>query len=87
MSIGKGNAGTVNADADIEFKTKGGVWVPMGLNLSLRSGSQSSLRLPLMPYGIIPSNSDVRAVVTSNTNDTTVTAYMNGLLAIDTSTI
>lgn len=84
VSIQKGNSSTVNADADIEYREIGGVWTRLGLNLSLRSGSQSSLRLPLVPYGIIPSNSDVRAVVSSNTNSTSVTAYMNGFLAIDT---
>lgn len=83
-SVQKGNSSTVAVDIDIEVRRLGGVWRPLGLEISLRAGSESAYTEMLMPYAIIPANSDIRMVATSNTNDTTVSGRMSGQLLLVT---
>ena len=67
----RGNA-SANVDVDIEWRERGGVWRPLGLEVSLRTASQASAFFELQPYAIIPPNSDVRMVATSDTANTQV---------------
>lgn len=78
-SINRSNQ-TSNVDFDIEYRPLGGVWLPIGLEMSLRTASNNSIYLPQGPYPIIPRNSDFRMVATSDTNDTTVTGHIYGIL-------
>jgi len=80
-AVQKGNANTVAVDLDVEYREIGGVWLPLGLEMSLRTGGASTLDMPQRPYSIIPKNSDFRMVATSNTNDTTVSGHVHGYLA------
>ena len=81
-AVQKGNASTVTVDVDVEYRTLGGVWLPLGLELSLRTAGTSTITIPVDPPAIIPSNTDVRMVALSNTNDTTVSGNINGYLTI-----
>lgn len=83
-SVERGNASTVTCDIDVEFRQQGGVWRPLGLELSLRTASASWADIHLNPYLIIPSNTDVRMIAISNTNDTTVSGRIAGVLALVT---
>lgn len=77
----RGNSNTVTVDVDVEFREVGGVWRPLGFEMSLRTASQSAIFATFAPYRIIPRNSDVRMVATSNTNDTAVSGSIDGVLA------
>lgn len=77
----RGNSSTVAADVEMEVARIGGVFLPRGLELELRTGATASAKLDLNPCIIVPSNSDVRMVATSNTNDTSVKAFFGGYLA------
>ena len=78
IGISRASASTVNADADIQYREIGGVWRPLGLEIQLRTSGASFHVEHMRPYQIIHPNTDFRFVVTSNTNDTTVTARMSG---------
>ncbi|MEK9723556.1 MAG: hypothetical protein VW405_08730 [Rhodospirillaceae bacterium] len=80
-SCEKGNSATVTVDLEIEVRTIGGVWRPTGQEISLRTGAQSSVFIQFLPYIVVPKNSDVRLVATSNTNDTAVAGRISGFLA------
>lgn len=80
-SVNRASASTVTADIDVEFKEIGGVWRPLGLELSLRTTGLQGAELQVNPPFIIPPNSDVRMVATSNTSSTVVTGRISGPLA------
>ena len=83
-SVEKGNSATVTADIELETRdvANGGVWLPVGLELSLRAGATQTEVIELRPYVIIPKNHDVRLIAVSNTNDTQVSASFAGPLMI-----
>lgn len=83
-AISNGTAPTVNVDVDMEFRELGGVFRPLGLELSLRGGAGASGIVRLEPYLIIPANSDVRMVALSDTNDATLSGGWSSILAIQT---
>ena len=59
----------------------GGVWRPLGVELSLDTASMPSGALEFHPFRIIPKNHDVRVVVISDTANTEVSAELEGYLA------
>lgn len=81
IGISRSGGATVNADADIEWRQQGGVWRPLGLELQLRTASAPYETLELRPFRIIPPNSDVRLVVTSDAADTEAAGSIDGVLA------
>lgn len=74
------NNTSINADLDVEYRQRGGVWLPMGLEMSLRTASQSSIDMPQRPYPIILPDTDFRMVVTSDTANTSASGHINGVL-------
>lgn len=83
VAIAGSSASTVNVEFEIEARdvANGGVWRPLGAKISIRAGSNSVFHENFFPYFIIPKNHDVRAVATSNTNNTEVIADIQGVLA------
>lgn len=81
-SCGKNNSSTVNVDCDVEVRQLGGVFLPEGLEFSTRAGGSQSIVIDFRPYLVIPPNSDVRLVATSNTANATVSGYISGALAL-----
>ena len=79
--ISKGNS-NVNVDIDMEYRAQGGVWRPLGLEMSLRTASQSTYSQQLAPYAIVPPNSDLRMVATASADNTTVSGHWQSFLAI-----
>ena len=73
---------SAKADIDIEFREVGGVWRPLGLEMSVDQESKGSEPLPLKPYRWIPKNSDVRMVFTASENNTVVQGHIDGVLAL-----
>lgn len=69
-------------DADVEYRELGGVWRPVGLELSVKEGVNGYMHDEMDPYVIIPKNSDVRMVAQSSVGDTEVSGYINGYLAV-----
>lgn len=82
MAINKDAANTVTADFDIEVRELGGVWRPLGLELIARTSGDQKESIKFEPNYIVPPNSDVRMVVTSNAADTVCTAVIRGTLAL-----
>ena len=72
----------VTAKVEVEYRAAGGVWLPLGLELQLRTDGQNQIPLPLNPYRIVPKDSDVRMVATASANGTVVSGYMAGYLAL-----
>jgi hypothetical protein len=73
---------TVAADFELEWREQGGVWRHIGPEMTLRTAATDWDSLDLRPYIVIPPNSDIRMVVTSNTNDTSAEGFIGGFLAI-----
>lgn len=76
-----------NADIEIEWREQGGVWRPSGAELALRVDATNASFIHLTPYIIIPPNSDVRIVVVTTSDNTTVRAHIDALLAQVTGTV
>jgi hypothetical protein len=68
-------------DIDIEWRELGGVWRPLGLEITIDQAVEPSFGEVFKVCPLVPKNSDVRMVATSNTADTIVTGRMHGLLA------
>ncbi len=83
FSITSGSASGVAAEFEIEYRdvANGGVWRPLGLESSLTLPGQSHVRDPLSVPIWIAKNTDVRAIVIADTNNTTVDARISGYLA------
>ena len=79
-SVSRGNASTVTADVELEQAALGGVFLPKGLELSVRAGGDQGEPIRFDPYLIVPKNADIRMVATTNTNDASVTGYFAGYL-------
>lgn len=73
------------AAADFYVETRdienGGVWRPLGVELSLDTAAMPSGAIEFRPFRIIPKNHDVRVYVVSDTNNTQVDAELEGYLA------
>lgn len=81
LSITRDNSQTTKLSAEIEYKTLGGVWRPLGVNVVLNTDVESYTILDGKPYIIIPKNTDVRMTCISSRADTEVTGWINGYLA------
>lgn len=79
VCVNRDAANTVTADFDLEFKEKGGVWRPLGLELDVRTNAVQAFAIDFTPELIIRPNTDLRMIVISNTNDTVATGYMSGV--------
>jgi len=80
FNLTKGNSSTVSGDFDIEVRRLGGVFRQAGLEVDVRSGLPT-LVTHFSPLIIVPSNADVRMVVTTNTNDGAAAGRLSGFLA------
>ena len=81
--LNKTSGNTVAAgDFDLEVRQLGGVWRSVGMELILRTDSLPSDTVVFEPYIIIPPNSDVRLVVSTNTANTVAAGRFSGVLAI-----
>lgn len=63
----RSTGGTANIDFEMEYREIGGVWLPLGVEASLRTSDRASVQVDFGPYAIVPPNSDVRMVCTSST--------------------
>jgi len=81
-SVNRGN--TANIDMALEVRLAGGVFRPR-VRWTVRSTGQNAITIDICPAVIVPSNSDVRIVATSDTANTTVDGWINGYLALDQS--
>ena len=82
IGIARSGGVAVNADFEIEIKELGGVWRPVGIESNLRTATNPFATVALEPYIIVPPNTDIRMVVTTDANDTSASARMEGLLAV-----
>lgn len=80
-SMSKGGGASANVDIEVEVRGQGGVWRPLGFEISLSKGAVSSKTIEIYPHFIVPSNSDVRMIATSDTADTQVSGRITGVLA------
>ena len=79
-SISKAAGSAVNVDVGLEYRVQGGVFLPAGPEISLRTAALTAIYFNLNPYPILPANCDFRLTAQSDTNNTTVTAYIGGIL-------
>lgn len=82
LSVGIERTSGAGANVDIEIFSRrvGSVWRPIAASLPIRTATASSMEIALDPLIIIPKNSDVRVVATSDTNATVVHASLFGRL-------
>lgn len=83
-SVTRGGPLSAVVDIDVEYRQVGGVWRPLGLELNVDEASAGYLHDEMDPPLVLPKNSDVRMVATSDTADTQIAGYINGWLAIVT---
>lgn len=86
LSVGISRDGgvSVGVDVDLYIKKLGGVFRPAGLDMHLRTATSSNQFYNLRPGIIVPSNADVEQICVSDTDNTTVSGFMNGpLLSTD----
>ena len=81
FALNRASAADVTALCDLEYRQQGGVWIPYGLKTQLTRDRHPSENVPLEVGLIVPKNSDIRAVITSNTANTIGYARMAGVLA------
>lgn len=79
-TVTRENGTGIEAEIDIEYRRKGGVFLPLGLELTLRRDSDNSERWLMNPYEIIPSNSDFTMSAFVSANDTQLTGRISGYL-------
>lgn len=79
--FGVSRLNTANVDCELQIREPGGVFRPRWQG-EIRSTSASFINQEFKPYIIVPKNSDVRLVVTSTTNDTSVIAGFQALFAL-----
>ncbi len=72
---------SIGVDVDLEVRNLGGVWRPEGLQLSLENTATTFYKVEFHPFRIVPANSDVRIICTSDTNNVQVQASVGGVLA------
>jgi len=70
----------VEADIDVEYRRLGGVFLPLGLEMTLARDNINAIQLHFSPYGIVPMNSDFRMVASVSANDTQITGTIAGYL-------
>lgn len=81
-SVGSTGPQDATVLAELEYRQLGGVWRPLGIEVYAYGGSVTP-PIQFKPYAIIPKNSDVRAVGTSNKADTRLSCRIVGqLLAV-----
>lgn len=84
INAAKASGSTALVDYEVEYREEGGVWLPVGIEGSLRTASQSRDRIEDRPYVfIVPRDSDFRLIVNSDTNDIPVKGFINGFLLND----
>jgi hypothetical protein len=71
--------GTAAADINLEVRKKGGVFRPVGLELSIGAQQRTAV-VNFDPPVIVPPNSDMRLVASASTTDLVVTGVVNGVL-------
>jgi hypothetical protein len=81
MRRGSGGGSATVADCDIEVRRIGGVWRPVGLEVNLKTTVNVFENVSVFPYVIVRPNSDVRAIITADVNDTIAEARIEGVLA------
>lgn len=79
-TVTRQNGSGIEAELDIEYRRKGGVFLPMGLEMTLRRDSKNSDRWLMNPYEIIPSNADFAMSADVSADDTKLTGRISGYL-------
>jgi len=73
-----GSAATI--EIDVEYRSIGGVFRPMGLKGTIRTAANSVYSDKLKPYRIIQNNSDFRMIAISDAANVAVGGYISGTL-------
>jgi len=81
LTVSRAGPQSAKVDAEIMYKQLGGVWRPVGAELSIEEGVTGYMHDEMRPYVIIPTNSDVAMVGQSSVANTIVSGYINGWLA------
>jgi hypothetical protein len=81
VSMERAGGGSTAVDFEIETRQLGGVWHPLGMTIDVDKETPFQ-QVVFTPYRIIPPNADVRVVATSDTADTTISAELEGVLAL-----
>ena len=75
---------TAIIDYDIHYREEGGVFLPVGLQGSLRTASQSSEFKTGNPFmKVIPRNSDITPIISSSVENVPMNFHMNGFILHD----
>jgi len=77
----KDGGATAAVEFDIDVRHLGGVWRELGLEVSLRTTANVMHAETFTPYIVVPPNSDVRLVATSNVAGLKCTGRIRGILA------
>lgn len=82
LSVGVERNSPVAAIVDVEIQVRryGGVWRPAFAKIPIRTAANPSVELTVDPCFIVPKNSDVRVITTSDTDNTIVHATLFGRL-------
>lgn len=80
-SVTRSSPQNATVDVEVEYRRVGGVWLPLGLEITIDQAVSGSEVVFPVPFRVIPKNADVRMVATSDTADTVVTGRINGVLA------
>lgn len=72
---------SAKVDLDVEYREVGGVFLPLGFEVNLEQGVGSDMPPNKAPYAIIPKDSDIALMATSDTDNTQISGYINGYLA------
>jgi hypothetical protein len=70
------------ADITLEYRVVGGVWRPLGVEISISKDSVNVIAESYSPAFIIPKNSDVRLVATSTVDNSIISGAIRGVLAV-----
>jgi hypothetical protein len=81
VSMERAGGGSTAVDFEIEHRASGGVWHPLGMTIDVDKNTPFQQVL-FTPYRIVQPNSDIRVVATSDTADTTISAELEGVLAL-----
>ena len=77
----QGPAAAVDFLVETRDVENGGVWRPMGVELSLDTAAQPTGSMEFHPFRIVPKNHDVRVIAVSDTANTFCSAELEGYLA------
>jgi hypothetical protein len=79
--LARSGPANVNADIEVEYKQVGGVWRPLGFEINLSQSVLPAFHDTMLPYLVIPKNSDARMVAISDTANSSLSGYISGYLA------